>query len=68
MKELLKFLIENWGEISALILAFFLRLIEKRKDRLKIASDLEKMMAEKNGLIVKSDFFQFINKLKGRSK
>lgn len=68
MKKVIEFLIENWGEISALFLAFLLRLIEKRKDRLKIAADMEKMIADKNGLMANSDLWQFINKLKGRTK
>ena len=68
MKKLIEFLIENWGEISALFLAFLLRLIEKRRDKLKIAADMEKMISEKNGLMANSDIWQFINKLKGRVK
>jgi hypothetical protein len=68
MKKLIEFLVENWGEISALFLAFLLRLIEKRRDKLKIAADMEKMIADKNGLMANSDIWHFINKLKGRVK
>jgi hypothetical protein len=68
MKKIIEFLVDNWGEISALFLAFFLRIIEKRQDKIKIAKDMEKMISEKNGLMANSDIWHFINKLKGRVK
>jgi hypothetical protein len=68
MKKIIEFIISNWGEISAVFLAFLMRLIEKRRDKLKIARDMEKMISEKNGLMANADIWQFINKLKGRIK
>ena len=68
MKKIIEFLVQNWGEISALFLAFLMRLIEKRRDKLKIAKEIETLISNKNGLMTNSDLWMFINKLKGRIK